>query len=185
MLRLGTATLLSVLLLGCAVAPQTSVDATTTTPDEQPDLSLNLPDNSVAPCPDDSAPASLLDRGFSALIEGRHVEAISLFKRHKKSDDSRVAAWEAGIAIAYDSMLSQSPFFDPADARAAFARLGAVPPVGRPAHENSLMMRDALATFSALLDRIAQLRGDKAALVDDLAKREEAIKRLRELTLGQ
>lgn len=185
MLRLGIATLFSLLLVGCAASPGSTTIETPEARAEAPDLSPNMPNDSVVPCADDSAPTSLLERGFSALLLGRHVEANSLFQSYKKLEDSPVAAWEADIAIAYDSMLSESPFYDPVGARTAYRRLDFAPPEGRPVHEYSLMMRDALATFSVLLDSVANLERDNAALAADLAKREEAIKRLRELTLGQ
>ena len=47
------------------------------------------------------------------------------------------------------------------------------------------MMRDALETFVAMDRKITKLNSDNKALSEDLAKREEALKRLRELTLGQ
>jgi prefoldin subunit 5 len=43
----------------------------------------------------------------------------------------------------------------------------------------------ALAAVQALEGRIESLDAINAALTDDLEKRDEAIKRLRELTLGQ
>lgn len=184
MLRPVVTILLSLTLIGCVAQPVDDVDDAPMAQNEQP-VSLNLPTDTVAPCAPGDVPASLLERGFSALLDGRHVESISLFQDYKKLEGTEVAAWEADIAIAYDSMLSQSPFYDPVAARAAFGRLGTAPPPGRPVHRNSLMMRDALATFAGLLDSVERLESDNAALAADLARREEAIKRLRELTLGQ
>ncbi len=185
MSRLGIAIALSLLLYACANVPDTAVEAAPRVAQEKPARPLNMPVIAEAPCDCDKVSASLLERGVSALLAGRHVEAISLFQDYKKLRGTPTATWEADIAIAYDSMLSQSPFYDPAAARAAFARLGVAPPDGAPAHPSSLMMRDALATYAALLDSIAELESDNATLAEDLAKREEAIKRLRELTLGQ
>ncbi len=185
LLRLVSAILLSLFLLGCAATPETVVNEAPGQPAGEPDLALNLSDETIAPCEEVSPIDSLLERGFSALLDGRHVEAISLFQSYKKLEGSPMAAWEADIAIAYDSMLNQSPFYDPVAARAAFDRLGAAPPEGGPVHETVLMMRDSLAMFATLLDNIAELKSDNAVLAEDLAKREEAIKRLRELTLGQ
>ena len=56
---------------------------------------------------------------------------------------------------------------------------------GAPVHNKILMMRDALETFVAMDSKITKLDSDNTALREDLAKREEALKRLRELTLGQ
>ena len=46
-------------------------------------------------------------------------------------------------------------------------------------------MRDALATFSAMSKQIDGLQKDNAKLTASLKKREEALRRLRELALGQ
>ena len=53
------------------------------------------------------------------------------------------------------------------------------------AHEKVLMMRDALETFVAMDREITRLESDYAIVREDLAKRVAALKRLRELTLGQ
>jgi len=51
--------------------------------------------------------------------------------------------------------------------------------------ERAEVMILALAAVQALEGRIESLDAINAALTDDLEKRDEAIKRLRELTLGQ
>ena len=51
--------------------------------------------------------------------------------------------------------------------------------------ERAEIMILALAAVQALEGRIESLDAINAALTDDLEKRDEAIKRLRELTLGQ
>jgi hypothetical protein len=56
---------------------------------------------------------------------------------------------------------------------------------GAPVHEKVLIMRDSLEIFMAMRERIYRLNTDNAVLKEELAKREEAIKRLRELALGQ
>ena len=89
------------------------------------------------------------------------------------------------IAIAYDSMLPDSPFYDPAAARTAYGKLKDQQVGGVPVHTKALMMRDALKTFVAMEQQINDLESDNALLRQDLEKREEALKRLRELTLGQ
>ena len=52
-------------------------------------------------------------------------------------------------------------------------------------HQQSLLMRQSLETSSALERKVTELEDSNAILRDELEKREEAIKRLRELTLGQ
>ena len=47
-----------------------------------------------------------------------------------------------------------------------------------------MVMRDALEMFVAMLDQKAELERANEALAEDLDKREKALKRLRDLTLG-
>ena len=172
------------LLQACAGVPEEDAQAPATV-DTEPELNINLPEQGTGPCTPVGVDYTFLDKGFSALVAGDHIEAVTYFQRYQRIENSPRADWEAGIAIAYDSMLPQSPFYDAAAARKSFERLGPRPPGEGRAHEKILMMRDSLATFAALETRINELEGDKAVLAENLAKREEAIKRLRELTLGQ
>ena len=58
-------------------------------------------------------------------------------------------------------------------------------PEGVEVHEKILMMRDALAIFVNLHQKIDDQQDENDVLAEDLEKREEALSRLRELTLGQ
>jgi hypothetical protein len=128
---------------------------------------------------------TFLEKGFSALAAGDHIEAVQYFQRYQRLESSPKADWEAGVAIAYDSMLPRSPFYDPGAARKAYEELSSEYAEGMVVHEKVRMMRDALETFVAMDREISRLENDNRVLREDLAKREEAIKRLRELTLGQ
>lgn len=151
-----------------------------------PELTLNLPDDSIAPCPvGEGNDYTLLDRGFSALVAGQYIDAVTYFQRYQRLESSARAQWEAEIAIAYNSILPQSPFYDAAAARKSWQHLKDEQPRDVVIHEKVLMMRDALAAFAAMEIQIRALRNDNARLSADLEKREEAIRRLRELTLGQ
>lgn len=174
------ALVLALSLGACAAAPESgdTVDNVAL----EPELELNLPAQEDAPC--ETVEASLLDRGFTELAAGRHVEAVTYFKRYREIEGSTAAAWEAQIAIAYDSMMPQSPFYDPEAAQAAYRDLQDSQPQAERLHNKTLMMRDALQAYSLLIERIEELSQDNAQLSETLAKREEAIKRLRELTLG-
>ena len=167
---------------------------TTATPDapdvesEQqalPELNLSLPEGVSVACPPDDVDYTFLDKGLLALAAGDHIEAVTYFQRYQRLELNPVADWEAGIAIAYDSMLPQSPFYDPAAARRSYQQLRKNMPEEAQFHQQVLMMRDALATFDSLQGKITELQSDKATLKQDLEKREEALRRLRELTLGQ
>jgi hypothetical protein len=174
------------LLQGCSATPVSE-----TSPGESmepvPELTLNLPDKpEECDCAlADEADYTFLEKGFSALVAGEHIEAIQYFQRYKRLESSPQADWEADIAIAYDSMLPSSPFYDPASARRAYESLKEKQVQDAALHDKVLMMRDALETFVAMERKISKLETDNGILREDLAKREEAIKRLRELTLGQ
>ena len=155
--------------------------------DTVPELTLNLPEQAenCACLVMEEVDYTFLDKGFQALVAGEHIEAVQYFQRYQRLESSPQADWEAGIAIAYDSMLPHSPFYDPLAAVKSYGELKTQQVEGVPMHTKVLMMRDALETFVAMVQQISDLEGDNATLKADLQKREEAIKRLRELTLGQ
>lgn len=179
---------LSLLLQACAATQPDEQAAATSSqdPNEVPELTLNLPEEANCVCtPEDQADYTFLEKGFSALVAGDHIGAVQHFQRYQRLESSPTADWEAGIAIAYDSMLPRSPFYDPEAARKSYKNLKKAPHEEMQPHEKILMMRDSLETFVAMERRIGTLESDNDALKEDLEKREEAIKRLRELTLGQ
>ena len=186
-LRIGLAlTGLLLLLQGCASAPDSGT-ATAQPSETVPELTLNLPeDTQDCACPvADDTDYTFLEKGFSALVAGEHIEAVQYFQRYKRLESSPKADWEADVAIAYDSMLPRSPFYDPEAARKAHEELKRREIGDVAVHENVLLMRDALETFVAMDLEISKLETDNAIVREDLAKREDAIRRLRELTLGQ
>lgn len=199
---------LSLLLQACAVAPpagempvapstapsatpvEASAEATPLVTEQQPaaELTLNLPDQAVAN--GDFAPVTgidrtFLDKGFSALAAGDHREAVNYFRRHQRLESSPGADWEAGIAIAYDKMLPESPYYNWRAAHESYLRLMREQPQGIKLHQQIHLMRDALAVFAELHVRINDLQKEKRTLAENLEKRDEALRRLRELTLGQ
>ena len=178
---------LLVVLQGCSTAPTTEEAPEPAAPEQVPELTLNLPENpETCVCPDLSdADYTFLEKGFSELAAGDHIEAVQYFQRYQRLESSPRADWEAGIAIAYDSMLPRSPFYDPEAARKAYEELEQQKVEGMVVHEKVRMMRDALETFVAMDREINKLESDNSVLREDLAKREEALRRLRELTLGQ
>jgi hypothetical protein len=151
----------------------------------EPELTLNLPEPGC-PCEvQEGADYTFLDKGISALVAGEHAEAVTHFQRYERLEDSPESKWEAGIAMAYDQMLPQSPNYDPAAALAAFRRLQAGNIDSRRVHVKTLLMRDSMSAFAALQATVEELARNNRELNENLQKREEALKRLRELTLGQ
>ncbi len=92
--------------------------------------------------------------------------------------------WEGDLAIAYVSMLPSSPFYDVDAAQLAFAELQAREPEGDK-HHSVVLMQQALESFVIMERHVADLESRATMLREDLEKREQALKRLRELTLGQ
>ena len=179
---------LAVLLAACAPLSGND-DDTTAKPDDvvslEPELELNMPTHPTGCVDGEPVEVTLLDVGFAYLVAGQHVEAVTSFQRYRDREGSAAARWEADIAIAYDSMLPGSPFYDPEAARLSYSRLADITPQVERLDEKVLMMRDSLALFSEMAGRISDLRSDNRDLEESLRVREEAIKRLRELTLGQ
>jgi hypothetical protein len=181
---------LALLLQACTSTPQVGEEAVAqpaTDPQEVPELTLNLPQQQKdCTCvPENPADYTFLDKGFTALVGGDHIEAVQYFQRYQRLESSPRADWEAGIAIAYDSILPHSPFYDPQAARKSYNRLKGQQVEGTPVHEKVLIMRDSLQIFMTMRRHINRLNNDNAVLKEEVAKREEALKRLRELALGQ
>lgn len=184
------------LLQACATAPPASEPVVSSQPSSEPEpepgtvpeLTLNLPSQANAQCPCEPPKAvdrTFLDKGFAALAAGDHREAVNYFRRYQRLESSPGVDWEASIAVAYDKMMPDSPYFNWRAARESYLRLMREPPKGIQLHEQIILMRDALAVFAELHMRIDDLQRENGNLSESLEKREEALRRLRELTLGQ
>tara|TARA_R110002124_G_scaffold76532_1_gene205022 strand:- start:1347 stop:1952 length:606 start_codon:yes stop_codon:yes gene_type:complete len=180
------------LLQACATAPDTAApaDAASEKPPRGPvpELTLNLPDQSKEQC-DCTAQASVdrtfLEKGFTNLAAGDYREAVNYFRRYQRLESSPGVDWEANIAVAYVKMIPQSPYYNWRAARESYLRLMRKQPTGVQLHEQIVLMRDMLAILSDLHVRINDLQSENEAVTENLEKREEALRRLRELMLGQ
>ena len=167
------------------VTSQASAAAAQQKPEE---LTLNLPDpqaadwNSSGP---EKTTISLLEMGFRALAAGDHREAVNYFRRYQRLEASPGVDWEAGIAVAYVKMMPQSPYYNWRAARDSYLQLMRDQPQGIQPHEQILLMKDMLPILVELHTQINDLQKETATLTESLEKREEALRRLRELTLGQ
>ncbi len=174
------------LLSACAGAPPEPVAEKPAVKPEDVELTLNLPDDSAScACEvEEVQDRTFLERGMQTLAAGDYVEAVQYFQRYRRLETEAIAQWEADIAIAYASMLPSSPFYDVEAASAAYIELQSREPEGAK-HHSVVLMQQALESF-VLMDRhIADLENRTSMLEDDLDKREQALRRLRELTLGQ
>lgn len=187
---------LALLLAGCVVVPEAAEVSVNETPVESvqeaqtqaqaPELTLNLPTREQCRCePSPERDLTFLERGYQALSQGDTVSALQHFQRYKRLETVAAAQWEADVAIAYLAMLPDSPLYDHDAAEQSYQSLSRRLLPDMAVHATALLMRDSLAAFALLNRHIADLTATNATLTEDLQKREEAIRRLRELTLGQ
>ena len=180
-----------VLLQACAAAPETAApaeDAPAKVKRDPVELTLNLPETAAEACdctPQATVDRTFLDKGFSNLAAGDYREAVNYFRRYQRLESSPGVDWEANIAVAYVKMIPQSPYYNWRTARDDYLRLMRKPPKGVQLHEEIVLMRDMLAILINLHERINNLQSENAAVTENLEKREEALRRLRELMLGQ
>lgn len=175
-----------VLLLQACASGSPAIDAAQVSGSDE--ITLNLPDQTLAPCVDDQnvgVDYTYLEKGFSAMVAGDNVEAVNYFRRYQRLESSPGADWEAGIAIAYEKMLPDSPYYNWRAAADAYRRLMRRVPEGIELNQQVLILGGTLAILVELHDYIDELQNEKDDLSENLEKREEALKRLRELILGQ
>lgn len=181
--RFYSAAVLVILLQGCAPTP---VQDPQPVPGKAPEITLNLPGNNcVCVSEAESADYTFLEKGYIALAKAEYEVAVQYFQRYGRLEKSPEAEWEVAMAIAYISSLADSPFYDADEARKSWRQLNKEDWRSMQLHQQSLLMRQSLETSITLENKVAELENSNAILRDELEKREEAIKRLRELTLGQ
>jgi hypothetical protein len=109
--------------------------------------------------------------GLQALSEGDYAAAGQHFEKHALSGGER-APREAAAGQALADTLSQYPI----EEDSSTADEGT---------DRAMLIDLVLALIAGLQQQVAELSAENTALAVDLEKREEALKRLRELTLGQ
>jgi hypothetical protein len=167
---------------GCSTAP---VEQPPGEPEQVPELTLNLEEEECSCVEQTVLDYTPLERGFTALAVGEHIEAVQHFQRYLRLEKTKEAELEASIGIAYISILPDSPFYNTAEARKSYRQIRQIPIDGMDLHEQTLLMRQSLETFIMMERRIIELDEDNVTLKENLEKREAALKRLRELALGQ
>jgi hypothetical protein len=171
------------LLVACGGQPvQEPVDVVEQ--EEVPEITLNLPANDCV-CEQLQANYTFIEKAFIALEDGEYLEALQYFQRYQRIENSAVADMESRIAIAYLSILPDSPIYDRDAAVQSYRALrGAITPE-MDLHGEVRLMRQSLETFLDNYGQIERLKVSNGSLRAELEKREEAIKRLRDLTLGR
>ncbi|PLW81222.1 hypothetical protein CWI75_16435 [Kineobactrum sediminis] len=172
-------------LAGCTSVPADLPEAAA--PGPTPELTLNLPSREARKsCDCQERDQTFLERGFAVLAMGDPEEALAYFERYKRVENSLEAQWEADMAITWVGMLSAAEPLVVDDAmRASYERLVDRLQPEMQVHSTTLLLRDAMVSMQTMSDRIAELEATNSGLREDLEKRDEAIKRLRDLTLGQ
>ena len=170
------------LLAACGGAP---VQEDQANQEPLPELNLNLPVNN---CNCDGLREqnyTFLEKGFMALQDGEYLESLKYFQRYQRIEKSELSNNEARIAIAYLSILPDSPIFDREAARDSYSQLQLNEASMEGMDERILLLRDSLDTFIDMEEQIERLLETNTDLRNELQKRESAIKRLRDLTLGR
>ena len=163
------------LLAGCASQPEPEPRPVVEVLPPQP-LSLPEPAAHVEPCNCQELAAQNVndfDLGVRALASRDYRAAQVLFERHRRTGTPE-AQREADVGIAFVTLMT--------DAKLA---QGEADTHGSIVDERAAVMVLALAAVQTLERRIDTLDALNEVLSKDLRKREEALKRLRDLTLGQ
>ena len=170
----------SVLLVACAGQPE---EAQVDTPAEEvPEITLNLPAGDCV-CEELQTNYTFIEKGFNAVEAGEYLEALQYFQRYQRIENTRLADVESRIAIAYLSTLPDSPIYDRDAAAESYRQLRGDLGDDMNLHGEIQLMQQSLETYLDNYRRIEQLKAANSSLRVELEKREEAIKRLRDLTL--
>ena len=176
--------LFSIILISACVSKPTE-NGYMNNNDESSQLNQGENEFTTKPMKSDGKNISWLEQGFKALADGNHISAVQFFQRYSRVNNTLAADWEASIAIAYVSMLPGSPFYDMKAVRISYTQLSAWSIDDSSVNSQIVLMRDALEAFVSLHRELKDLERDNELLEATLAKRESALRRLRELTLGQ
>ena len=156
-------------LSGCSLLPSDgalgSVDQSGADQSEAGELEAG-----VCQCSSDS-PSDDFMLGLQALSHGDYAAAGEYFEEHAGSGGEQ-APKEAAAGQALVDTLSEYPIEGDPSTAGEFT-------------DRSVLIDLVLVLIAGLEQQIADLSAENAALAVDLEKREEALKRLRELTLGQ
>ena len=156
-------------LIGCASSPVPEPEPIL---DSEINLHLPIDEPDDLPCQCVVAPSeNYFDRGVRALAARDYPQAKIYFDEHRVSG-AEDAEREADIGLAFVALLS----LEVSENHPAYAASGI--------DERAEMMALALAAVTVLEDRLKALTALNEALSTDLERREDALKRLRDLALG-
>lgn len=148
------------------------------------ELNLNLPGDEQAGYKPDLSDQSFLDKGLDALEQGAYIESLRNFKRHLRSVKTQTSELNARLAINYLIFIPSSPVHDLKEAKKMYRQLRKQLTVDIVLNRRVQFIKESMEAFLLLEKHISALEEKNIQLKDELKKREEALKRLRDLTLG-
>ena len=143
--RLFRVVFVSLLLTACGGSPEREQE-TVSTSEPEPEITLNLP-QSECDCSRQQQDYTFLERGFRSLEVAEYLDALQYFQRYQRIEKTLTADTEARIAIAYLSILPESPIYDREAARESYMRIRGKLDPNLELHPEILLMRDSLETF--------------------------------------
>ena len=163
--------LLSALLVlyGCGLQPSDAASGSGDQNGSDQSATSGL-EASVCQCPSDS-PSDDFMLGLQALSQGDYAAAGQHFEEHVLSGGEQ-APTEAAAGQALAETLSEYPIGEDSSTADEIT-------------DRTMLIDLVLVLIAELEQKVAELSAENAALALGLEKREEALKRLRELTLGQ
>ena len=156
-------------LSGCSLQPSDAASGSGDQSGSDQSATIDL-EAIVCQCPNDSPSDDFL-LGLQALSQGDYAAAGQHFEEHALSGGEQ-ASGEAATGQALADTLSEYP-------------IGEDSSTANESTDRSMLIDLVLVLIAGLEQEVAELSAENAALAVDLEKREEALKRLRELTLGQ
>lgn len=185
-LSLVVSALILSLVQGCAMSPLSPKDAEE--PKGKTDSVRELatvPSPCEQVCGQASSGLSLLDRGYKALALGDYKRAQRYFQSYRRMNSRHAARWEADVAMTFMMALPGTPFYQPEQARTALQVLDQNRASTVKVQDSSLLLHLMLTLLLEQQQQISDKASEVEGLKNDVAVREAALKRLRELTLGQ
>lgn len=148
------------------------------------ELNLNLPGDQQTSFKPNLSDQSSLDKGLDALEQGLYIEALRFFKRYLRNERTLTSELNARLAINYLIFIPSSPVHDLKEAKKVYRKLRKELTPGVVLNTRVQFIKESMEAFLLLEKQISALEEKNLQLTDDLKKREEALKRLRDLTLG-
>jgi hypothetical protein len=185
MYRFSAAMLFSSLLLlsGCGGTPPVVEEPPPPAQEPVPEITLNLPSENCVCEEAEAQDYTFLEKGFRTLHDGEYLEALQYFKRYQRIETSPRADYEARIAIAYLSILPDSPIFDSRSVEKGYPSLRRSRDPDWRVHDQILLMEETLEVFLDMQRQISRLQQSNRDLRGELQQKVEAIRRLKEVLL--